>query len=230
MRDNSMIKTVGHSPAIFCLLAVLSVWTAREIAAQGDSQPKGNVLLPAALEIELALAAAPPHLRAEATVYVFGAAGYKQVQVGSNGVNCLVNRDGHQHGGNELRPTCWDAEGGATILPVVLRVGELLASGVDAEAIHQDIERGFEAGQFTSPRKTGIAYMLRGDVTYDADTRTVARTIFPPHYMIYAPGVTNNDIGAPGPGEESDRPLPFVYDGYSGGSRTSYIIILAADG
>jgi len=70
--------------------------------------------------------------------------------------------------------------------------------------------------------------MLLGDVAYDPQTKRIAKPVFPPHYMLYAPGVTNADIGtasAPGP---SDPQLPAVYSGYSGGARTAYIIIMAA--
>lgn len=185
--------------------------------------------LPRNMEIELALAAGPEHVRAGATVYVFGSEGYQQVRRGSNGFTCLVNRDGHQRGDTELRPTCWDPEGTATIVPVMLRVGELIARGESARAIEQEIDAGFESGRFKSPRKTGIAYMLRGDVSVDAKTETVSETVFPPHYMIYAPGVTNADIGMTGDAFSANRALPVVYDGYSGGSRTAYIIIVASE-
>jgi hypothetical protein len=169
-------------------------------------------------------------MRSEAKVYVFGKSGYQQVRGGTNGITCLVNRDGQQNGGKELRPTCWDAEGSATIVPVALRVGELIAQGATAKNIEQDIEQGFQSKRFISPRKTGIAYMLRGDVTFDEKTQTISETVFPAHYMIYAPGVSNADIGMTGEAFSSDPSLPVVYDGYSGGSRTAYIIIIATDG
>ncbi len=213
------------------LLLALAGWPGGTAAGQttvGSAQ--SLVYLPQELELELALAAAPEHLRSAATVYVFGPSGYQQIRSGTNGMTCLVNRDGHQRGGRELRPTCWDAEGSATIAPVMLRVGELLAQGATAEEITRDIERGFALEHFVSPRKTGIAYMLRGDVIFDETTLTVARTIFPPHYMIYAPGVSNADIGMTEEASTSDPTLPVVYEGYAGGSRTAYIIIVAADG
>lgn len=185
--------------------------------------------LPPGVEVDMALAAGPEHIRPKATVYVFGATGYQMVRKGTNGMACLVNRDGHQKGDRILRPTCWDIEGTATIVPIVLRVGELIARGASASDIDRDIDLGFQAGRFTSPRKSGIAYMLKGDLIVDDQTRTISKTIFPPHYMIYAPGVSNADIGMT---EESARRnpwLPMVYGGYTGGYRTAYIIIVAAD-
>lgn len=188
------------------------------------------VYLPQELEIELALAAGPEHVRSEAAVYIFGTSGYQQVRSGTNGFTCLVNRDGHQNDSKALRPTCWDAEGSATIVPVMLRVGELIAQGIAANEIEEDIEQGFQNERLSSPRKSGIAYMLRGDVLFDEKTQTVSETIFPPHYMIYAPGVSNADIGMTEKAFAGNPSLPLVYDGYSGGSRTAYIIVVASDG
>lgn len=183
--------------------------------------------LPQPQEIELALSAGPGHLRSEATVYVFGKKGYEKIRSGKNGFTCLVNRDGNQAGDNDLKPTCWDAEGSATIVPVMLRVGQLLAEGRTAADITRDIDAGFSEGRFISPRKTGIAYMLRGDVQYNPKTQEI-KTLFPPHYMIYAPGVTNADIGMNTDANRKEPSLPFVYAGYSGGARTAYIILIAA--
>jgi len=185
-------------------------------------------LLPPEQEIELALKAGPVHLRDGATVYVFGAKGYEKVRTGANGFNCMVNRDGIQNGDTAVHPTCWDPEGSRTILPVMLRVGELLAQQKSAAEIKSDIDEGFAKGQFSSPAKTGIAYMLAGDVKFDAKTGAFSTVEFPPHYMIYAPGVSNADIGLTREGRQKTPGLPFVYAGYSGGPRTAYIIVMAA--
>jgi hypothetical protein len=93
----------------------------------------------------------------------------------------------------------------------MLRVGELMAQGKTADEIAHDIEAGFGEGRFSSPRKTGIAYMLRGDVQYDPKTKEISKTLFPPHYMIYAPGVTNADIGMNRDASKRHPSLPFVY-------------------
>jgi hypothetical protein len=190
--------------------------------------PTSTTLLPPEQEIELALRAGPVHLRDGATVYVFGAKGYEKVRTGANGFNCMVNRDGIQNGDTAVHPTCWDPEGSRTILPVMLRVGELLAQRKSAAEIKRDIDEGFARGQFRSPAKTGIAYMLAGDVKFNPKTGVFSTIEFPAHYMIYAPGVTNADIGI---SKEATTPgLPFVYSGYSGGARTAYIIVMASAG
>ena len=178
-------------------------------------------------EIELALRAAPVHLRTGATVYTFGKKGYEKARTGTNGFNCLVNRDGTQNGEQSVYPTCWDPEGRRTILPVMLRVGELLAQQKSAAEIKRDIDQGFDKGRFHSPSKAGIAYMLAGDVKFDPKSGRLSSTVFPPHYMIYAPGVTNADIGVSSEAMKRTPGLPFVYSGYSGGTRTAYIIVMA---
>jgi hypothetical protein len=198
--------------------------------ASSVAQATTLILLPQEQEIELALSAGPEHLRLDATVYVFGKNGYRKTHSGTNGFTCMVNRDGNQTGDNDLKPTCWDPEGSATIVPVMLRVGELMAQGKTADEIKRDIETGFSDGRFFSPRKTGIAYMLRGDLQYDPKTRTITKTSFPPHYMIYAPGVTNADIGMNMDAYNRNPSLPLVYAGYSGGARTAYVIVMATAG
>ena len=199
-------------------------------APGSGSQSRSLELLPREQEVELAVSAAPEHLRKAATVYVFGKQGYEKVRSGTNGFTCLVNRDGAQSGDNTLRPTCWDMEGSNTIVPVMLRVGELLAQGKVAADIKSDIDAGFSDGRFHEPRKTGIAYMLSGDIKqFDVKTGKVVLREFPPHYMIYAPGVTNADIGMTREGYKINPSLPGVYAGYSGGSHTAYIIVLAIE-
>jgi hypothetical protein len=199
------------------------------LSAANSPDTSTPIFLPPEQEIELALSAAPEHLRSDASVYVFGKKGYEKLRSGKNGFTCMVNRDGNQSGDNDLKPTCWDSEGSAAIVPVMLRVGELMAEGKTSEEIARDIDRGFREGRFFSPRKSGIAYMLRGDVQYDPKTKEISKTSFPPHYMIYAPGVTNADIGMNMDAYRKHPSLPLVYAGYSGGSRTAYIIIVATD-
>lgn len=210
-------------------LLVLIVLTILCGTAQGFTGAVGDTpapaLIPREQEIELALKAAPSHLRGEATVYTFGKGGYERARAGSNGFNCLVNRDGLQNGDTAVHPTCWDPEGSRTILPIMLRVGELLAQQKSAAEIKREIDEGFAQGRFHSPAKTGIAYMLAGDVKFDAKTGQLSTVEFPGHYMIYAPGVSNADIGMT---REAKTPgLPFVYSGYSGGARTAYVIVMA---
>jgi hypothetical protein len=150
-------------------------------------------LLPQDREMAIALSAAPEHLRDAASVYVLQQQGFVLVRKGTNGFTCIVNRD---HPLNQ-KPTCYDAEGSETILPKVLRFGELLMKGVPLEKIKSEIADGFRSGKFISPRRPGVAYMLSGDIkNYNASTGKVES--FPPHVMFYAPNLTNEDIGSDG--------------------------------
>lgn len=184
-----------------------------------------NVVLPRDVEQELALSAAPPHLRADASVYVFGTKGFERVRTGSNGFSCLVNRDAFFYRAAAFKPTCWDATGQDTYLPVMLRVGELLASGASHEHIVRAIDAGFASGTFKRPSGGGVAYMLAGDVVLDPRTGHVTRQLYPGHYMFYAAGATSAQLGYSADGARSDATLPFVFSGGAGGAQgLSYII------
>src|ERR1700740_3706470 len=175
-------------------------------------------LLPREKEIELALSAAPEHLRNGAGVYVLERTGFVKVKESANGFTCIVNRD---HPLNQ-KPVCFDAEGTATILPKILRVGELLMQGRAMSEINAEIEEGFRSGKYISPRRAGVAYMLSGDIR-NYNSRTGKVKSFPPHVMFYAPNLTNADLGTTREALANDPSLPFVaYQGPHG-----YIIALA---
>ena len=219
-----------NNPHLCCIISFLLLNCGIAYAQTPADKPGTLQLLPRDQEIELAVSAAPTHLRKEATVYVFGKQGYENARPGTNGFTCLVNRDGAQSGDFTLRPTCWDMEGSSSIVPVMLRVGALLAQGKSAAEIKSDIEAGFSDGRFHEPRKAGIAYMLAGDIKqFETRTGKVVARDFPAHYMIYAPGLKNSDIGLTSEGYKINPALPQVYAGYSGGAHTAYIIVLASE-
>ncbi|HEX2714962.1 MAG TPA: hypothetical protein VHM88_22470 [Candidatus Acidoferrales bacterium] len=150
-------------------------------------------LLPREVEMEMALSAAPEHLRAGAGVYVLEKTGFVKVRESSNRFTCIVNRD---HPLNQ-KPTCYDAEGTATILPKVLRIGELLMQAKPLPEIYAEIREGLRTNKYIAPRRPGVAYMLSGDIrSYNERTGKVES--FPPHVMFYAPNLTNEDIGSKG--------------------------------
>lgn len=195
--------------------------------AQGPADTRSilKTVFPENIERELALSGAPEHLRAGATVYVFGARGFTKVQTGTNGFTCLLNRDAFFYGWSAFKPTCWDAEGATSYVPVMLRVGELLAADKSIAEIRADIDSGFKDGRYHRPRRTGIAYMLAGDVNLDASTGKVVSQQFPAHYMIYAPGVSSADLGYSREAAQSNASLPFIFRSGAGGSELSYLII-----
>ncbi len=165
----------------------------------------------------MALRAAPAHLRAGAGVYALERRGFVLVRSGTNGFTCIVNRD---HPRN-LKPTCYDREGSATILPKVLRVGELLMKGTLAAEIRVEIAEGFRTGKYIAPRRPGVAYMLSGDIQ-SFNPSTGKTESFPPHVMFYAPNLTNEDIGSEGNFEPG---LPSI--GYQG--PHGYMIVLMGE-
>jgi hypothetical protein len=177
-------------------------------------------LLPRDKEIELALSAAPEHLRDGAGVYVLERNGFVKARDSSNGFTCIVNRD---HPLNQ-KPVCFDAEGTATILPKVLRVGELLMQGKPMSEIDAEIAEGFRTGKYVAPRRPGVAYMLSGDIR-NFNPRTGKVESFPPHVMFYAPNLTNADLGTTSEALAKNPSLPFVaYQGPHG-----FIIVVNSD-
>lgn len=180
------------------------------------SQPTPE-LLPQEKEIAMALSAGPENIRAGASVYVLKKDGFVLARQGTNGFACIVNRD---HPLNQ-KPTCYDPEGVTTILPKVMRVGELLMKGVPLEQIKNEVAEGFRTGKFIAPRRPGVAYMLSGDIrNYNPATQQVES--FPPHVMFYAPNLTNEDIGSNGKFEPG---LPSIaYQGPQG-----FMIVVLGD-
>ena len=205
--------------------ALASAAMASRVVAQTNQAASSTAvtvpeLLPREEEMRMALAAAPAHLKPGAAVYVLEKNGFVLARPGTNGFSCIVNRD---HPMNR-KPTCYDAEGAATILPKVMRVGELLMKGTPLPEISAEIKEGFRTGKYVSPRRAGVAYMLSGDVrVFNPQDGSVGS--FPPHIMFYAPNLTNADIGTTAEAVSSDPHIPFVaYQGPQG-----YIIVMVGD-
>lgn len=196
----------GSPVSTVCSILVLALFLPLSIPGPAEGQQQPVDLLPLKQEVALALSAAPAHLRDSAGVWALQADGWVKVRDSSNGFTCAVNRD-HPLA---RKPTCWDAEGTATILPVVRRWGELLLQGIAPDSIRKVIAAGFRDGTYISPRRPGVAYMLS-----DSIRRYLPRTGklggFPPHVMFYAPNLTNQDIGFNG---DFTTGLPFI--GYQG--------------
>jgi hypothetical protein len=181
------------------------------LQGQGNTagqRPRPRVL-PRPEEMELALSAAPAHLRAGAGVYLLESEGYVPERPSSNGFTCIVNRDSPK----AIKPTCFDAEGTATILPKVLRVGQMLMQGRSEKEIDRMIEKGFREGTWIAPRRPGVAYML-SDRIVNENPETGDTSGFPPHIMFYAPNLSNSDIGVTPAAVRADPRLPFI--GYQG--------------
>ena len=167
-------------------------------------------------EIALALSALPEPLRADAGVYVLGPKGYRLARQGSSGIICLVSHDRP----DTQEPICWDREGSETILPLALAKGEWRAAGVGEQEIERREHEGFARGTFRAPRRAGVAYMVSTENWVFNGQRVVK---YHPHVMVYAPYVTNADIGA----TMKDPSAPWVLNE---GSPHAYIIVVTRHG
>jgi hypothetical protein len=147
-------------------------------------------VLPRDLEIELALNAAPKHLRDGAAVLVLDAGGYVKAREGSNAFTCLVSRRG-----GDVFPVCWDAEGVKSLLPIDLDAAKARLAGRTNAEIEQTVAAGFKDGRYRAPSRTGIAYML-SPLRYRIDEQGHAVRANPnPHVMFYGANLTDSDIG-----------------------------------
>jgi len=147
-------------------------------------------LLPRPLEIELALSAAPKHLRDDATVWVLEKTGYTIARKGLNAFACVVSRRA-----GDLFPVCWDAEGTRSLLPLDVEDAQLRLSGKSGVEIDALIAERFKSGQYHAPSRAGLAYML-SPMRYRIDEHgAVTRTPSNPHLMFYGPNLTDGDIG-----------------------------------
>src|SRR5262245_20853771 len=64
---------------------------------------------------------------------------------------------------------------------------------------------------------TSVAYMLQGDISnFDAATGKIIARRFPPHVMIYAPGITPNEVGLFGRAAVTDTRVPLIYNSATG--------------
>jgi len=184
--------------------------------------------MPEALEIRFASSAAPPHLRDNATVYVLDPGkGYMMARHGTSGVSCIVVRSDWQWPSPSFRddiywPVCYDSEGSKTLLQDYFYAAELRARGMDSRQVHAEVTKRFGTPMAPNPSRTGVAYMIapimRG---YTAAPGPVTMNM--PHYMFYAPGVKDADIG----GHGFDKQHPFILNMSPG--RDDYIILLVGE-
>jgi hypothetical protein len=183
--------------------------------AQSDNKPE---LIEREKEIEMALSAAPAHLRTEAEVYVLQRGGYVKARKGSNGFTCLVEREGIK----DTAPICFDREGSETTLLMVLRKMRLIEQGKSERDVERLIDEEYRAGKLLAPRKPGVAFMLSNEFkTHDHKSGKMV-AVFPPHVMFYAPYMKNADIGAR-PEQRGSESQPWILNE---GKPWAYIIVV----
>lgn len=162
--------------------------------ARTNSPPGLPDVLPRDLEVELALSAAPEHLRREATVYVLAREGYEKARPGSNGWTCFVGR-GPEALRNLISPMCHNKEGMATMGRATFDRAALRRQGLAEEEVAARMNASFASGTYLAPRRAGVIYMLSPVVLVPDTSKGGRLRTYVPHLMFYAPNITNDDIG-----------------------------------
>lgn len=177
------------------------------VAIYADAQQPARDL-PRDLEMELALSALPSHLRGEATVYLLGTSlRFEVARKGTNGFHTFVSRNDvnafngswphTEYQDDILMPIAFDDAGSRAQMQVFFDMAELRAAGTAAEDMKAIINSRYESGHYRAPDRAGISYMLAPVFrTYvNPEETNVIATMNVPHYMFYAPGVSNDQIG-----------------------------------
>lgn len=196
--------------------ALLVMVSAAPCSAQAQpaagAERSGLEQWPRDLETTLALSAAPPYLRSDATVYVLDPAqGYVLAKKGSNGFTCYVQRTDYTRAyfrQDYVVPECQDAEGSRTIAPVEFEVERLRAEGKLSPAdIGHVVAEGFRVGVYHSPSRPGIAYMLAPVAQLNGGPGALATLpMNMPHVMFFAPNLSSGDVG----GGPLMGPFPYI--------------------
>jgi hypothetical protein len=171
--------------------------------------------MPAELETQFALSAAPPALRAHAAVYLLDPTkGYYLARPGTSGVACAVQRTQWELADfrNDIYyGICYDAAGVDTYLKVVLDSAALRAQGMTPAALKAEVEKHFRDKTYRPPAKPGLSYMVGGGMRTIGPPDLKVQTMAMPHLMFYAPHLTNEDLGAkPDLADHASLLYPFV--------------------
>jgi len=183
------LQTFGHDPA-------------------GGQDPAAWKLekMPPDLETDFALSALPPHVRADATVYLLDPEkGYYVARQGKNEYMCFLVRTEWERGvfrQDLASAISYDTEGQRTIFPVYRDVAAMRASGkFTALRIKDSITARYARGFYKVPARPGLSYMLAPIMrTYvGGDNNKHVGTFSMSHYMFYAPYMTEANIGGNSP-------------------------------
>lgn len=198
------------------------------------SQTTGKTIdqMPASLETRFALSALPPALRDQATVYLLDPRkGYQLSKQGTSGVTCLVERTAWEMADfrNDIYiPLCYDAVGTGAYLRVIMDAATLRAQGMSPAALKAEIEKRWKNQTYKVPEKAGMSYMIAPLQRTVGPPDLKVHTLPMPHLMFYAPGITNQDIGAkPDLTVHSSLMYPFI--DRQGNDEQSYMIQMVGE-
>jgi hypothetical protein len=215
-----MNRKWAFAVAASCLVGIAA---APSRATATDIEP-----MPPKLETQFALSAAPAALREHATVYLLDPKkGYQLARQGSSGVGCLVSRTAWEQA--EFRddiyvPLCYDVAGSKTYLTVLMDAATLRARGMGPDALKAEIETRYKNKTYKVPQAAGLSYMIAPIMRTWMLPDMHVHTMSMPHLMFYAPGVTNEDIGAL---PNVSLSYPFIFK--EGISEQSYMIQLISE-
>jgi hypothetical protein len=232
---NAIINSIKRHGGMLSFLAILFITS--PAFAQKAAVPQLEKM-PAALETDFALSSLPPQLRPGATIYLLDPAkGYYVARKGSNGFICFVMRTAWEWAEfrNDIYTAIsYDAEGASTIFPVYLYAAAMRAEGkLTALQVRNNIVDRIKKGIYKAPARPGISYMLGPMMrTYPGTPASnKVLTMHMPHYMFYAPYMTNADIGNI-PDGQADGPVIVHPESLFLGEKKApygYIIVIAGE-
>jgi hypothetical protein len=102
------------------------------------------------------------------------------------------------------------------------------ARGESPRAVYDEVMRRFADGRYHAPARAGVTYMLSPIMrTYMDSSSREPTTMMGPHFMFYAPNVTDADIGGrqqtQGPFMLSKGPHALIFVG-AGAARSKEIL------
>jgi hypothetical protein len=200
--------------------------------ASAGSTPANDTTLeamPAKLETQYALSAVPPALRERASVYLLDPnKGYALSKQGTSGVTCIVQRTEWEiadYRDDIYWPVCFDAIGTKTYLKAAMDAAALRAQGLGPAALKAEMQKRFREKTYKAPEKAGVSYMVGPLMRTQGPPDMKVHTMAMPHLMFYAPGVTNEDLGAvPDLKDPASLMSPFMDQHTASSGVESYII------
>lgn len=197
--------------------------------SRASAQPTTPILspMPAELEFRFALSALPASLRGAASVYLLDPRmGYRLARQGTSGLECLVQRTVWEmvdYRDDIYFALCYDAAGAATYLKVIKDAATMRAESISPTALKATISSRYADGTYKAPSKSGLSYMVAPIMRTIGPPDLRVYTMAMPHLMFYAPGVTNEDIGAaPNLADPATLMNPFI--DRQGNAEQSYMI------
>ena len=113
-------------------------------------------------------------------------------------------------------------EGSKTLLQDYFYAAELRAHGMDSKQVQEALTKRFGTAASPNPSRTGVAYMI-APIMRGYTSAPGPAIMNMPHYMFYAPGVKDAEIG----GHGFSKQYPFILNMSPG--RDDYIILLVGE-